>query len=209
MNFLVNFLSIIDAVLVIAVIVTLISDNRRKKEEAMKAELSHTATRNVEPELKAAPAQKAEPVVDAATPAKKTLPAETPRFYGINSVSDIVRLAKNSASGVDEAVLEIAQLDAQVKELNSEIRELRKDGTNASESRRKQLLAQRRNLRNKLDYQTVRAVDLEKSADIYVHLLKRIDGQEVDYRKTERLEEKSVQVSESDIKWLKKKLGIS
>ena len=223
--------------ILILIIILIVSSKRRKdaeeaasahaepvkaepvKEEPVKAETVKAEPVKSEP-VKAEPV-KAEPVKvvpvvapKAAKPAAKAAekPAEkpaakkpakkAPRFYGINSLKDLTVLAKNGSSRADEMRKEISQLESEVKALNSEIR------TTEDEKKRASLRADKNAKKKRINYLYVNGALAESSADDYTYLLNRLTGEKNDFRKTERFNEKNVNISEYDVVWLKKHLGL-
>lgn len=183
------------------------------KAETVKAEPVKSEPVKAEP-VKAEPVKVAAPAKPAAKPAAKAAekPAEkpaakkpakkAPRFYGINSLKDLTVLAKNGSSRADEMRKEISQLESEVKALNSEIR------TIEDEKKRASLRADKNAKKKRINYLYVNGALAESSADDYTYLLNRLTGEKNDFRKTERFNEKNVNISEYDVVWLKKHLGL-
>ena len=205
------YLLIVAIILLIIIILLL---NRRKKEtekpvetQPEPAKVEEVPAPKAEPvkaepaKVEEAPAPKAEPV--KAEPAKPKKPAKkAPRFYGINSMRDLFVLAKNSSLRADEIKNEIAQLEADIKALNTEIRKTE------NEKKRASLRAEKSAKKKRINYLNVNGPLAESSADDYTYLYNRVSGEKVDFRKTERFNEKNVNISEYDVVWMKKHLGL-
>ena len=224
------------AILILIIILIVSSKRRRDAEEAASAHAEPVKAEPVKEEPVKAETVKAEPVKSepvkaepvkaepvkvvpvvapkAAKPAAKASekPAEkpaakkpakkAPRFYGINSLKDLTVLAKNGSSRADEMRKEISQLESEVKALNSEIR------TTEDEKKRASLRADKNAKKKRINYLYVNGALAESSADDYTYLLNRLTGEKNDFRKTERFNEKNVNISEYDVVWLKKHLGL-
>lgn len=207
---------IVVAILILIIILIVSSKRRRDAEEAasahaepVKEEPVKTEPVKAEPVKVAAPAKPAEkPAAKAAEkpaekPAAKKPAKKAPRFYGINSLKDLTVLAKNGSSRADEMRKEISQLESEVKALNSEIR------TTEDEKKRASLRADKNAKKKRINYLYVNGALAESSADDYTYLLNRLTGEKNDFRKTERFNEKNVDISEYDVVWLKKHLGLN
>ena len=198
----------------ILIIILIVSSKRRRdaeeaasahaepvKAEPVKAEPVKTEPVKAEPVKVAAPAKPAAKAAEK--PAAKKPAKKAPRFYGINSLKDLTVLAKNGSSRADEMRKEISQLESEVKALNSEIR------TTENEEKRASLRADKNAKKKRINYLYVNGALAESSADDYTYLLNRLTGEKNDFRKTERFNEKNVNISEYDVVWLKKHLGLN
>lgn len=108
------------------------------------------------------------------------------KLYGIElpDVSVIAKSAKDNSEFCDSLVKRAAELDAEVKAVVKE----RKAAT--SESEKKALNDKRTELQREKDLALIKAKALEKAADSYSDLYKKVSGETLDsYRKTERLQE--------------------
>lgn len=130
------------------------------------------------------------------------------RFYGIDSVQDLVVLTKNTANRADEIRARVDELKAEIKQLNAEIRQNSGD-TFADEVRRERLRTVKSNKNERLEILSLEGQLVETSNDDYAYLLKRLTGEDTDFRKTERfVAEKNMSVTQYDVVWLKKHLNI-
>ena len=136
---------------------------------------------------------------------KRKKPA--PRFYGIDSLHDLVVLTKNTANRADDIQERCDELTSEIKQLNAEIRQNSGD-TYADEIRRERLRTVKSNKNARLVYLKEEGRQVEVSNDNYAYLLKRLTGEVSEFRKTERFGEKAVNISQYDVVWLKKHLNI-
>ena len=137
--------------------------------------------------------------------AKKKAPS---RFYGIDSLQDLVVLTKNTANRADEIRTRVDELKAEIKQLNAEIRQNSGD-TFADEVRRERLRTIKSNKNERLEILSLEGQLVETSNDDYAYLLKRLTGEDSNFRKTERfVAEKNMSVTQYDVVWLKKHLNI-
>ena len=139
---------------------------------------------------------------------KKRAKKPAPRFYGIDSIHDLVVLTKNTASRADEIQERCDELTAEIKQLNSEIRQNSGD-TYADEIRRERLRTVKSNKTARLGYLKIEGRQVESSNDNYSYLLKRLTGEPSEFRKTERFGEKVLSVTQYDVVWLKKHLNLN
>ena len=206
--------------IIILIILILVLNKRRKDAEEKQAEPQpepqpepvkieekpvEQPVEKAEP-VKVEPAPKAEPQPEPVKAEAKAAPKKpakkAPRFYGINSMRDLFVLAKNSSLRADEIKNEIVQLEAEVKALNSEIRKTE------DEKKRDSLRAEKNAKKKRINYLNVNGPLAESSADDYTYLYNRVSGEKADFRKTERFNEKNVNISEYDVVWMKKHLGL-
>jgi len=98
---------------------------------------------------------------------------------------------------------EITQLEAEVKALNSEIRKTE------DEAKRASLRADKNAKKKRINYLYVNGALAESSSDDYTYMYNRITGEKNDFRKTERFNEKDVNISDYDVVWVKKHIGLN
>ena len=209
-------------IIVLLVIITISACAGGKKEvaPAPEPEPEPIAEPVAEPQPEPEPAPEPEPEPESEVEIESAAYVETfieegknkrkkpaPRFYGIDSLHDLVVLTKNTANRADDIQERCDELTSEIKQLNAEIRQNSGD-TYADEIRRERLRTVKSNKNARLVYLKEEGRQVEVSNDNYAYLLKRLTGEVSEFRKTERFGEKAVNISQYDVVWLKKHLNI-
>ena len=141
---------------------------------------------------------------------KKETPRALIRFPGVTSIRTLYIIAKNSAAGADAAYNNIQEIKSEIEEINKEASKLRTP-SGASDAVREELARRRADLKEKKKYRNeelnlanIKGKNLEVAADEYAFLIKYLNNEVVNYRKTPRFnEEVVIRVTDEDLKDLK------
>ena len=141
---------------------------------------------------------------------KKETPRALIRFPGVTSMRSLYIIAKNSAAGADMAYNNIQEIKTEIEEINKELSKLRTP-QGASDAVRAELASRRTDLNQRKKYRQdevtltqAKGVNLEIAADEYAYLIKYLNGETVNYRKSPRFNEEIViKVTDEDLKDLK------